>query len=351
MNMENWGKPMPIKWILLEHLIEINKEKGRNYITLEDVFNLAKHPDIEITNFNELLSFLRFQCEVGNIIFFEDITHLIILNPQWLANAFRCLVSHKLDTDTADPQVYSAFKELKYKGIISDLLITTLFKSKGGNQFFEQKDDLLNVMMRFDILVKIGSTHTYIMPSMIPTSSVPEVCKSIGIVEGNCQMSTWFCLEFEFLPPAFFNHLSVWLIQKYTPCNGTDDNESLALYRGICVFNFDNTGCDKLLMTMSTDVIALRVFSFNSGQNKLGKLCSSVRKELVRKIKVIIKRYKLYINYKEKFKCSGDHYNTHTQSLEELQSKDQIYCTYHKIAHESKKIYLHWTMEVTEVSI
>lgn len=351
MKMQNWGKPMPIKWILLEYLIEINNENGRNFLQLNDMLNLAKHPDIAMSNFDEVLSFLRFQCEVGNIIFFEDITNLIILNPQWLANAFRCLVSHKLDIDTADQQVCSAMNELKEKGIISDLLVTELFKSKVGNQFFEQKKDLLSVMKRFDILVEIEGTNSYIMPSMIPSSSVSDVRKSIGIFEGNCQMSSWFCLEFAFLPPAFFNHLSVWLIQKYPPCKVTDDNESLALYRGICVFNFDNSGCDKLLMTMSTNIIALQVFSFDSGENKLGKLCSSVRKELIRRIEVIIKRYKLNIHYEQTYKCGGDHYNTHTMSLEVLQSKERMYCTYHKKVHESKMIYLHWTMAITEVCI
>ncbi|CAG2203601.1 unnamed protein product [Mytilus edulis] len=95
--MDNWGNPFPLKWILLEHLIDINKNHKTNFINFTDMSKLAKHRDINISKDDELLLFLRFQHNVGNIIFFENIRELIILNPQWLADAFRCLLSHKVD--------------------------------------------------------------------------------------------------------------------------------------------------------------------------------------------------------------------------------------------------------------
>ncbi|CAG2232255.1 unnamed protein product [Mytilus edulis] len=96
-NMDNWGNLFPLKWVLLEHLIEINKNNGKNFINFTEMSKLAKHSDINILNADDLLLFLRFQHTVGNIIFFENIRDLIILNPQWLADAFRCLVSDRVD--------------------------------------------------------------------------------------------------------------------------------------------------------------------------------------------------------------------------------------------------------------
>ncbi|CAG2218157.1 unnamed protein product [Mytilus edulis] len=127
-NMDNWGKAFPLKWILLEHLIEINKNDGKNFINFTDMSKLAKHPDINILNEDDLLLFLRFQHNVGNIIFFEDIRDLIILNPQWLADAFRCLVSDRLDNSRLHHlEDWTLFTR---QGKISESLITELFKAK-----------------------------------------------------------------------------------------------------------------------------------------------------------------------------------------------------------------------------
>ncbi|CAG2246215.1 unnamed protein product [Mytilus edulis] len=148
--MSNWGEPVPLKWILLETLIDINRNNGKSFITLDEMITIAKHPQIEIHDYQEVLLFLRFQHEVGKVIFFDDINNLIILDPQWLANAFRCLVSDRINiidkVDDKDKiQIASDMTELTNKGKISDLLIKTLFRLKGGNQFLNQMEDLLRV--------------------------------------------------------------------------------------------------------------------------------------------------------------------------------------------------------------
>ncbi|XP_052097310.1 uncharacterized protein LOC127732274, partial [Mytilus californianus] len=71
--MDIWGKAFPLKWILLEQLIELNKDNGKNFITFTDMVNMGKHPDINILKKKDLLMFLRFQHNVGNVIFFENI--------------------------------------------------------------------------------------------------------------------------------------------------------------------------------------------------------------------------------------------------------------------------------------
>lgn len=345
-NMENWGESVPLKWILLEQLIETNRKKGKNFIKFNDMVKLAKHQEIKISDTDELKLFLRIQGKVGNIIYFEDITNLIILEPQWLVNAFRCLVSDKLDINSLNDKrkpICSHWTELQTTGRISNFLITTLFELKGGDQALEQKDDLIKVMKKFDILVEIEGTDTYIMPSKMPSSDLKTVCKTVGVCTEYCERTSWFCLKFEFLPPVFFNHLSAWLLKQYQPFKLTDGSSSLALYKEVCVFNFDNSGCDKLLMTMSTDTIALQVVSFDTKKKDLSDLCSIVRKNLENKIEDIKQRYSLELLYVKRFQCNDGNYEINAISLEDLRTQDSYYCHYHKYAHESKMIYLPWT--------
>lgn len=347
MNMENWGKEMSLKWILLEHLIEINKKAGINFINLSEMLNLAKHTDINIQDIKEVLSFLRFQHEEGNIIFFDDLQDFIILNPKWLIDAFRCLVSDKIDGSLQHRQDLTTFLR---NGILSESLITMLFQSKCGNQFSDQKQNLIKVMKKFDILVEISGEGSYIVPSMMQSLSFDKVSNCIGVAEPNCKRTSWLCLKFSFLPPAFFNHLSVWFINNYEPSKVKNDKQSLALFRGICVFDIDKSGCDKILFTMSSDTIALQLLSFSTGKNDFAGVCNKIRKDLIKKTNDMKKKYKLTISYELHFKCSTGHYFEDTKSYQELKMLPEFYCNQHKGSHQSETIYLPWMMNADEVS-
>ncbi|CAC5419699.1 unnamed protein product [Mytilus coruscus] len=343
--MDNWGECMPLKWILLEHLIEIIKQDGKNFINLSDMVHMAKHRDINILDIKDVLIFLRFQHETGNIIFFEDIQDFIILNPNWLVDAFRCLVSDKVDDKL---QHRGDWTEFARKGHISDSLITELFKSKCGSQFLEERKNLVKVMEKFDILVRLDEAGKYVMPSMMPNEKFEKVCKQIGVENPNCKRSSWLCLKFAFLPPAFFNHFTVWFMKIYKPSKIDNKQHRLALFRGICVFDIGEFGCEKLLVSMSSNTIALQHLSFST--NDFGSGCSNIHKELIRKIEDIKKRYKLEISHELHFKCSTGLYYEDTISYQTLKKSKEYYCEEHKRVHQSEKIYLPWMKDADEVS-
>ncbi|CAC5379494.1 unnamed protein product [Mytilus coruscus] len=335
--MDNWGQALPMKWILLEYLIELNKDQGRNFIKFTDMINMGKHPDINILEKEDLLMFLRFQHNVGNIIFFENIPDLIILKPQWLADAFRCLVS-----DRIEPKFHhlSDYKLLKYHGKVSKSLISKLFESKKGSQFLGQQGNLHQIMEKLDIIVKVD-TDLYIMPSNMPASTFEDVCKNVGIRNSDCKRTSWLCLKFDFLPPSFFNHLSAWFIRNYIPSKLDSDNGSFALYRGICIFDIDSSGCEKILVTMSTDTIALQVVSFSKHRD-VGKTCNDIYNKVKDVVEKIRKSYKVKISFKLHFKCSdGDCYKD-TIVYETLASQQEYFCPQHKTAHQSDLIYSPW---------
>ncbi|CAC5418005.1 unnamed protein product [Mytilus coruscus] len=334
---DNWGNAFPLKWILLEHLIDINKKDGKNFINFTDMSNLAKHPDINCLKKEDLLLFLRFQHNVGNIIFFENIPDLIILNPQWLADAFRCLVSDRVENSRLyHLEDWTLFKR---QGKISESLITELFESKDGSQFSGQKNNLHKVMEKLDILVKIENSSYYIMPSEMPSSTFDIVCEKFGILTQNCKRTSWLCFKFEFLPPSFFNHLSAWFIRNYYT---SKVEGGIALYRGICMFDIDGSGGTKILVTMSTDTIALQVVTFSEQQAGLGSTCSGIYNEVTQLFKDIKERYKVKISFKLHFKCSDGNFFQDTFEYENLTIEKECFCTQHKQMHRSDQIYSPW---------
>ncbi|XP_076085429.1 uncharacterized protein LOC143056232 [Mytilus galloprovincialis] len=341
--MNNWGQALPMKWILLEYLIEINKDQGRNFVKLTDMIEMGKHPEINIIEKEDLLVFLRFQHNIGNIIFFENIPDLIILKPQWLADAFRCLVSNRIE---AKFHHLSDYKLLKNHGKISKSLISKLFESKKGSQFLGQQGNLHQLMEKLDIIVKVD-TDLYIMPSNMPASTFEDVCRNVGIRNTDCKRTSWLCLKFDFLPPSFFNHLSAWFIRNYNPSKLDSDNGSFALYRGICMFDIDSSGCVKMLVTMSTDIIALQVVSF-SKQRDVGKTCNDIYNKVKDVVEKIRKSYKVKISFKLHFKCSDGDYYKDTIIYETLSSQQEYYCPQHKTAHQSDLIYSPWLKNEVE---
>ncbi|VDH95466.1 Hypothetical predicted protein [Mytilus galloprovincialis] len=344
--MGNWGNAFPLKWILLEYLIEINKNDGKNFINFTDMSNLAKHPDINIIEKEDLLLFLRFQHNVGNIIFFENIPDLIILRPQWLADAFRCLVSDRVDNRKLHHRVdWILFTR---EGIISESLITELFKSKVGSHFSGQKNNLHKVMERLDILVKIKDSSNYIMPSMMPSAKFEDVCTNIGILAENCRRTSWLCFKFEFLPPSFFNHLSAWFITYYTPSQMDSASGQVALYRGICMFDIDQSGCEKILVAMSTNTIALQVVSFSEQRKEFGSKCSDIYSEVKKLFEEIKTRYKVKIFFELHFKCKDGNYYKDTFRYQQLTNEQECLCVEHKKAHRLDMMYLPWIKKEIE---
>ncbi|CAG2224698.1 unnamed protein product [Mytilus edulis] len=343
--MGNWGKAFPLKWILLEHLIEINKNNGKNFINFTEMSNLAKHPDINILGKKDLLLFLRFQHNVGNIIFFENIRDLIILRPQWLADAFRCLVSDRVDNRRLHHlEDWTLFKQ---QGKISESLIKELFESKDGSQFSGQKNNLYKVMEKLDIIVKIENSSYYIMPSAMPSSTFDVVCEKFGILTQNCKRTSWLCFKFEFLPPSFFNHISAWFIRNYNP---SKVEGGIALYRGICMFDIDRSGGTKILVTMSTDTIAFQIVTFSEHHAGFGSACSKIYIEVSSLFEDIKQRYRVIMSFKLHFKCSDGYYFQDIFEYEKLTVEKEFFCIQHKQMHRSDQIFSPWmNNEVKEI--
>lgn len=344
--MNHWGERVPLTWIRLEYEVAIQRHDGKNFIGLSDMVRMAKHPKINIQDKDEVLRFLRFQHESGNIIYFDDIPDLIILHPQWVADAFRCLVADEICDKL---QHRSDWKTCVQNTQMHYDLINKLFKSNCGNQFFEQAENLLILMEKIDVLFKISKTGLYIIPSRIPSVSFDKVCQQIGVDESICKRTSWLCLKFTFLPPAFFYHMYVYLLGEYQPTKMENAKQSMALFRELCVFDIDKSKT-KLLITMSTDTIALQLLSF-SKEEEFGIVCSNIRKVILRKAELIRQKYNFKILYELHFKCNNGNYYEDTMPYQDLKSSPLYYCKQHVTQHQSVNTYMPWMMNKNQVSL
>ncbi|VDI30733.1 Hypothetical predicted protein [Mytilus galloprovincialis] len=100
MNMKDWGRKCPLKWLLFQKVLVKLKESGVPISTTTKLSIIAKHDDIGITNDEEFKLCLQYCHDNGTVIYFEEenLQDHVILDPKWLVDAFRCLVSDKIES-------------------------------------------------------------------------------------------------------------------------------------------------------------------------------------------------------------------------------------------------------------
>ncbi|VDH93860.1 Hypothetical predicted protein [Mytilus galloprovincialis] len=96
--MMYFTEELPMQWIQLENALSVLKDESKqNILSWQTCVELAEMLSIKE---NELLPFLTYQHNIGNIIFFADIKEYIILQPDWLVKCFRYTVCEKAGQKT-----------------------------------------------------------------------------------------------------------------------------------------------------------------------------------------------------------------------------------------------------------
>ncbi|CAG2246267.1 unnamed protein product [Mytilus edulis] len=193
------------------------------------------HDDSQMTL--ELDSFLKFEHNIGNIIFFEDVKSFIVLDPKWLMDIFRCFVSHQYDDDTIGMPEWS---ELEQTGKLADKLIEKLLEKVPDLSTPELKKFVLQIMEKFDIIVRpinYEAKNDFYMPCMIKAEPFHNIIG--GSESENERKTSWFCLKFNFLPPSYFNHILVSFVKRKELF--VEKNRRLRIYRNIGEFQLNKS--------------------------------------------------------------------------------------------------------------
>ncbi|CAG2256586.1 unnamed protein product [Mytilus edulis] len=339
-----WRKSTPLVWIRLETKLNVVRQSNVNIIKFIDICVLASK--CSLTNHEELIKFLCEQNEIGNVIFFQDIPDYIILNPKWLVDAFRCVVSDKIEKHIENSFDWNMLKE---SGKISRALMLKLFQKVPELQFRSFDNHILKVMEKFDIIIKPKITEnldeemSYYIPSMIVSNStIKDVKASFGFNNPNSKSSPWLILEFTFLPIAFFNHVFFDYIRKYEVCK--DRNNRIAFYQGIGVFYIDKTKLyQKLIVCFSRNIIALQIWDLDENMRFV---CKFINNQLQSTVNNMQQRYNMKLEYEVKVKCAEGNFKNKKGRLKVTDSfnstNSKFYCEEHNEFHLSQTLFATW---------
>lgn len=342
--MEYFAEDLPTKWIQLENALAVlkdlkEKEKMGYCEKWENIEKLAQRISIKE---DELRRFLNYQHKIGNLIYFEDKPNYIILQPNWLVDCFKCLV---FNTNN-NPCTTNELLELKEKGMISEELIVKLFGKVSTLQFAEHKSHILEVMEKFDIIIKSGTKDSYYMPCMVTaSSSIENIKKAFKIEDTDC--TPWLVLEFGFLPIAHYNHIVVNYIRKYIEVGRP------AIYAGKVFVYLDKTNFRRLSICFSRNAISLQIWKCRDVDEDM---CRQIIEDLCNNIDELNVKLVHKLNYEIKAKCShGDYCEGENRMTYEDMSTvcegGEYRCKEHKCDHNNKDLIDTWLKHVPVVSI
>ncbi|KAK3598550.1 hypothetical protein CHS0354_010727 [Potamilus streckersoni] len=279
-NQPYWGEKIPARWLPLEERLMSLKHAGVKVIAYSLLEKMNEEIAVKIKSREELDLFLRFQHDIGNILYFgtEELKEHIMLDPQWLIHALRTLVTAEdfILKKIKKLTVVQMWREFKNTGKLTQELIDAIWTKENNSDFHDNKDLLLLIMEKLNIIarkkeiIKIGQEvkvkKCFIAPCMLSEKTPIHIVSPEHHPE--MESSSVLCYVFtgKFLPSPIFHRLIAACVSQWPIAMKKSKN---LIFCGCCVFEVDP--CHKLTLLLKDYVIFARV----TKTSKINKILSS----------------------------------------------------------------------------
>lgn len=347
--MDMWGYEYPVRWIFLEKILNKRRKNDENVLKFDVIMEEAKKSPPRIKSENELVLFLKFQHDIGNLIFYDvdGLKDYVVLNPSWLLDAFKCIICANEFKQFSTQRNSKALQKFAETGKISTDLCKRLFEDKSKEHAIHTSF-VLGVMEKFDIIVQFDNT-SFICPSGISmekdekeSDAFEGLFAEFNINTNTCFISPWLCMEFDFLPPSLYNLLLVF-------CLRDTSFEHPRLYPNMGIFCIqESNGRDKFILCKSKNTIKIQIVQSTSKNYKFSGQNTEIKSNgrvlfinISNKIDTIKARYDIYLKYELSITC-GDApcIPVDLSSRKHLARKQ--WCDLHEDEHNLKDLFRFW---------
>ena len=208
---------IPLKWLRFEHILRVLREKRYKWMPINEARQIATD-NCGIYDDEQFKTMLNFMHDQKILIHFNktpELNNTVILDPQWLINIFKEVITVKRYEPT-EGIVEEFLLKLQDTGILDERLLDHKWKSVIDMYSKETCGRLIAIMERFSLLCpwpSDGEHKQYLVPSMLmspPTDNVVELLSSVRIP------SLFVRFDLGRVPPGLFTRL---VLQFYQWCN------------------------------------------------------------------------------------------------------------------------------------
>ncbi|KAL3889179.1 hypothetical protein ACJMK2_001530 [Sinanodonta woodiana] len=348
----HWGEEKPARWLPLEQAIMTMRDSDVKVAPLSLIEEINRSSSVKIEDRGELELFLNFQHDIGTILYFnaDGLRENIVLNPQWMINVFRSLITAKTFIKQ-HPTITEEWFEFEETGKLTHKLIDAIW-TKEKPDFHDNKEYLLLVMEKLNIIAKpmsytmdgesVKKEDYYLAPCILRQETPREIICPESDPNEKSTSALCFVSKEKCLPPPIFHRLvgaclTHWPIAK-------QDEENL-IYCGCCLFDIDKY--HRLSLHFLGHVIFARVTIMGvSNISKSSKLCSGARQFIYENLLKIIGNLGQSLEFEPHIQCpdcKADSLNGMI-AVPELQKENVVVCRSHDKGHplESQQLLKFW---------
>ncbi|KAL3857706.1 hypothetical protein ACJMK2_012348 [Sinanodonta woodiana] len=340
-NQVYWGQEIPARWIPLTKALMEKRNSGIQVMDYDEVNSLNETLPVRIEKPEELDLFLRFEHDMGNIVFFnnEKLKKKVLLDPEWLIHGVKIWITSD-QVIKRHPELSEQWHAFRKTGRLTSALIENLWASH--SEIIQNKEYLLDVMEKLNIIAKPlhKEEEYYWVPCMV-SEPAPDNVKKLQQNKDTTQTSTLcFRSKTKFIHVGVFQRLLATCLSKWTPTN-----EGNLLFRDLCVFDLDEQ--QQLVLSLNDFVIQATVIRFtHQGRTPDLQLCMTIRNDLYSALSEISdslcpgSELEICIKCKESSALT----NEGLHSISTLRTKDELRCSTHNEFHcvESRELLRFW---------
>ncbi|KAK3588518.1 hypothetical protein CHS0354_022993 [Potamilus streckersoni] len=338
----HWGEEKPAKWLPLEQAIMTLKASGVKVAPLSLVEEINRSGSVSIEDRAELDLFLRFQHEMGTILYFsiDGLKEKIILDPQWMIDALKSLITAEIFVKK-NPAITSKWYEFKEKGKLTHELLDAIWSKEESPEFHDNKDHIIHLMEELNIIARprlysqdgkdVKVEDYFLAPCMLRQKTPKHVIAPEPHPE--MESSSVLCCVFmgKFLPSPIFHRLLAACLAHWPIAMKKSDN---LIFCGCCIFEVDP--CHKLTLHHRDYVIFVRVTKM-SVKNKTpdSNVCIQVKEFIGINLSKIIGYLCQSLTFEWYIQCPKSKAGSLTSMfpVSELQRNEELICSSHRSDH------------------
>ncbi|XP_035677312.1 uncharacterized protein LOC118416329 [Branchiostoma floridae] len=254
--LPHMGEEIPISWLHLNSRLKTKRKEGDPFCTFQEVVELARDPDIRITDRHTLAMVLTFFHDRGDIIFFDEpsLRDDVTLQPQVMIDAFKTIITvppyqhgrkmkakdiwarflakiSKMKKQQTGPDLSKMWERLEQEGILSDELLTRIWEKKDKELkeelekpfLLRHKSFLKALMEKFylicnatpvsDLSKEVQQEEIYFVPALL--SCKRDNAKLYPRKMHVCPQALYFVFSEKFLPSGMFCRLQALCVRRF----------------------------------------------------------------------------------------------------------------------------------------
>ncbi|XP_033749646.1 uncharacterized protein LOC117334247 [Pecten maximus] len=266
-----WKKPIPARWLALQHQLIKRKNAGTVILTYEELLEINNKSAIPLVE-HEVTDFLRNLIFAGFLCFdFDSLRPFVVLRPQWIINGFKSIITDPSFMTGLSTKIKLQWTKYERTGVLTLDLIQQIWELNDDKSFLANKKTLYNIMETLGLLanplldISNEVVDYFIVPSMLRPAD-QEIIRPV-LDDPETIVTVTLCLKFDnpFIPLAVWDKMIAACLHRFQRLNERGHDGSKFIQRGFVCLAVDFLW--NVIVNCQENVMKITMFKKDTDQS------------------------------------------------------------------------------------